>query len=74
MSNSFEEVSSFEEVKKLLDKLKTSNHTMHVFNSQSVETPPILTHLFQQSRDNSIPVIWKQAYITYIQEGQQIGH
>ena len=28
---------SFDEVKELLDKFKTSGHPMHVFNSQSVE-------------------------------------
>ena len=33
----------------------------------STEIAPMLTHLFQQSlRDNSIPEIWKQAYVTRI--------
>ena len=33
----------------------------------SVEIAPMLTHLFQQSlRDNSIPAVWKQAYVTPI--------
>ena len=33
----------------------------------STEIAPMLTHLFQQSlRDNSIPIIWKQAYVTPI--------
>ena len=33
----------------------------------SMEIVPTLTHLFQQSlRDNSIPAVWKQAYVTPI--------
>ena len=41
----------------------------------SVEIAPMLTHLFQQSlRDNSIPAVWKQAYVTPIYKKGNRSH
>ena len=49
-------------------KLPSPDHLNATFlKHTSTEIAPMRTHLFQQSlRDNSIPVKWKQAYVTPI--------